>query len=179
MVLPLLSQPTVTVGVVSREKVKGRLVDIVYRPEMGSNGKDSVVFAERRRAERVAQIRAALENSATWGEFRRALPECEWEDRFQSYYDDAEEQPPADDKPFVIADAAPEYFDGDYPEWLRQVQLEWFPQELIAKYGGEVGETVHNGPALDLPGDKADQIAEDLRALGHTVERSDINFELS
>lgn len=154
-------------------------MDIVYRPGMGSNGQDSVVFAERSRAERVAQIRAALENSATWGEFRRALPEGEWEDTFQDYYDDAEEEPPADDVAFVVNDAVPGYADGDYPEWLRQVQLEWFPKELIAKYDGEVGETVHNGPALDLPGDKAEEIAEDLRALGHTVERSDINFELS
>jgi hypothetical protein len=120
-------------------------MDIVYRPGMGSNRWDSVVFAERSRAERVAQIRAALENSATWGEFRRALPEGEWEDRFQDYYDDAAEQPPADDVAFVIADAAPEYFDGDYPEWLRQVQLEWFPQELIVKYGGEVG-----GPSITV-----------------------------
>jgi hypothetical protein len=42
---------------------------------MGSNGWDSVVFAERSRAERVVQIKAALENSTTWGEFRRALRE--------------------------------------------------------------------------------------------------------
>lgn len=153
-------------------------MDIVYRPGIGSNGVDSVVFAERQRAERVAQISDALENSTTWGEFRRALPAGEWEQRFQAYYDDAEEQPPADEDPFD-AEEIPGYTEGDYPEWLRQVQLEWFPRDLIVKYGGAVGVTVHNGPVLDLPGDKAEQIAADLRALGHTVERSDLNFELS
>ena len=56
------------------------------------------------------------------------------------------------------------------------MQLEWFPEDLIVKYGGEVGETVHNGPALDLPGDKAEEIAADLRAMGHRVERTDLDI---
>jgi len=114
---------------------------------MGSNSKDSVVFAERRSAERVAQIRAALENSATWGEFRRALPEGEWEDIFQDYF-----------------------------EWLQQVQLDWFPPELIAKFGGDVGSTVLSGPVLDLPADRAEEIAAELRAMGHTVEETDLDI---
>ncbi len=150
-------------------------MDIVYRPGMGSNGWDSVVFAERSRAERVAQIRAALENSATWGEFRRALPEGEWEDIFQDYYDDAEEKSPDDDKPFD-SDDVPGYAEGDYPEWLQQVQLDWFPPELIAKFGGDVGSTVLSGPVLDLPADRAEEIAAELRAMGHTVEETDLDI---
>jgi hypothetical protein len=170
-----LSQPTVNVGGVSREDDKGGLVDIVYRAGMGSNGTDSVVFAERRRAERVAQIRAALENSATWGEFRRALPEGEWDDIFQDHYDDAEEESPDDDKPFH-SDDVPGYAEGDYPEWLQQVQLDWFPPELIAKYGGDVGSTVLSGPVLDLPAERAEEIAAELRAMGHTVEETDLDI---
>ena len=53
------------------------------------------------------------------------------------------------------------------PEWVRQSQLDWFPEELIDKYGGTLYRTRLNGDALDLPADKAEQIAEDLRALGH------------
>lgn len=128
------------------------------------------MFAERDRAVRVAQIRHAIEESSTWGEFRRGLPAGEWEDRIQVYFDAAEEEPPVDDAPFTSDDVLG-YGEGDYPEWLLQVQLEWFPKELIEKYGGNVGDTVHNGPPLDLPADKADAIAEDLRALGHTLER--------
>ena len=70
----------------------------------------------------------------------------------------------------------PGYADGDYPEWLRQSQLDWFPPELIAKYGGDVETTMLNGDVLDLPGGQAEQIAEDLRALGHWVERTDLEI---
>lgn len=156
----------------------GGSVDVVYRLGVGSNGCDSVVFAERTRAERVASIIDALQNSTTWGEFRSALPEGEWAAHFKEYFGDAEEDPPTNDDAFE-ADDVVGYADGDYPEWLGQVQLEWFPKELIDKYGGEITQSVLNGSALDLPADKAEQIAEDLRALGHTVECSDLNFELS
>jgi len=41
---------------------------------MGSNGSDSVVLAQRSPVGRIAQIIAAIEQSSTWGEFRRGLP---------------------------------------------------------------------------------------------------------
>ena len=39
------------------------------------------------------------------------------------------------------------------PEWLRQSQLDWFPEELIDKYGGTLYRTRLDGDALDLPAD--------------------------
>ncbi len=146
-------------------------MDIVYRI-----GGDSVVFAERRRAEYVAQIWKALQESNTWGELRHNLPDGEWQDYFQPHFDDYEEEVPADDEPFVSADA-PRHEDGDYPPWLAQEQLDWFPPELIAKYSGNVTSSVLNGEFLDLPADKADEIANDLRTIGHTVTETDLEFE--
>jgi hypothetical protein len=144
-------------------------MDIVYR--VGGDGFDSVLFADRASAEYVAQIRNALYQSKTWGDFRRSLPGGEWEENLADRFDEI----PPDDEHFV-ADAVPGHADGDYPEWLRQSQLDWFPEDLIEKYGGEVSTTVLNGPVLDLPADKADQIADDLRAVGHTVEHTDLDI---
>lgn len=62
------------------------------------------------------------------------------------------------DKPFR-ADDIPGRADGDYPEWLRQSQLDWFPDDLIEKYDGEVPLTTLNGWVLDLPARRAEEIA--------------------
>lgn len=144
-------------------------MDIVYR--VGGDGYDGALFAERDAAERVAQIRDALHESTTWGEFRANLPDGEWEDNLEPCF----EEVPADDAPFH-RDMVPGYVDGDYPEWLRQSQLDWFPAELIEKYAGQVETTVLNGDVLDLPGFLADEIAADLRAMGHRVERTDLEI---
>jgi hypothetical protein len=136
-------------------------MDIVYRVD-----REEVVFADRGRA---------LEESKTWGELRRNLPDGEWEDHFQPFFDEYEEEVPGDDELFDSADA-PGHGDGDYPAWLAQEQLYWFPPELIKKYGGDVGSSVLNGEFLELPASEAEQIAEDLRAMGHTVERTELEF---
>jgi len=146
-------------------------MDIVYR--VGGDGYEGALFAERDSAERVAQIRRALRESTTWGQFRAALPDDEWEDDLQYRFEFDED--PADDEPFH-GDMVPGYADGDYPEWLRQSQLDWMPRELIEKYAGEVSTTVLNGEVLDLPGYRAEEIAEDLRALGHRVQRTDLDI---
>lgn len=82
---------------------------------------------------------------------------------------------PEEDWPFK-PDDVPGHADGDYPPWLAQEQLRWFPKGIIDKYG-EVGMTVFNGPSLNLPCDMADQIAGDLRAMGYSVEETDLVFE--
>lgn len=146
-------------------------MDIVYRI-----GPESVVFAERWRAEYVAQICEALTESSTWGELRRNLPDGEWEEYFQPHFEDYDENPPADDEPFEYSDA-PGSGDGDYPPWLAQEQLDWFPQELITKHFGNVGTSVLNGEVLNLPASKAEQIADDLQAMGHTVNPTELQFE--
>jgi hypothetical protein len=142
-------------------------VDIVYR--VGGDAFDCALFADRASAEYVAQIREALYHSKTWGEFKGKLSQGEWEN-LESRLDD-----PSDDDPFT-ADDIPGHADGDYPEWLRQSQLDWFPKNLIEKYNGETTLTTLNGWVLDLPGQSADEIADDLRALGHTVERTDLDI---
>jgi hypothetical protein len=145
---------------------------IVYWFEYGSNGEYCVVFAPQDRAEYVAQIYRALRDSETWGEFKGNLPEGEWDRYFTQVFDET----PDEDEAFD-ADEVPGHPDGDYPPWLTQEQLGWFPDELIRKHGGEVGLTVLNGPSLNLPSNQAEAIAEDLRSMGHTVEETTLVFE--
>jgi hypothetical protein len=57
-----------------------------------------------------------------------------------------------------------------------------FPEDLIDKYEGEVDWANPNYDQLFLPGDAADEIAEELRARGHQVEKTsngDLNYWLS
>lgn len=141
-------------------------MDIVYR--VGGDGYQCALFAERASAERVAQALSALRESKTWGEFRDRLPFGEWERELEYRF----EEVPGDDAPFH-RDMVPGYADGDYPEWLRRSALEWFPPDLIEKYAVPIEFSVFNGEALEIPANKADKIAAELRAMGHRVERTD------
>lgn len=144
-------------------------MDIVYR--VGGDGYQCALFAKRANAERVAQAFTALRESKTWGEFRARLPFGEWERELEYRF----EEVPADDAPFH-RDMVPGYAQGDYPEWLRKSALEWFPPELIEKYAGSLEYTMLNGEALELPASRAEEIAADLRAMGHRVERTDLDI---
>ena len=143
-------------------------MSIVYR--VGGDGYGGVLFAARDAAERVAQIRKALYNSKTWGQFRANLPDGEWEENLEFRFEEA----PGDGEPFT-ADSVPGHADGDYPEWLMQTQLDWFPPELIEKYG-QVETSVLNGEMLELPADKAEVIVAELRAMGYTVEPTELDI---
>lgn len=145
-------------------------MDIVYR--VGGDGYDGVLFAKRESAERVAQIRGALFSSTTWSDLRRSLPEGEWEDHFETFFHEWEQS----DDGLFDPDCAPGVEDGDYPEWLLRSMLDWFPAELIQKYGGSLRRTTLNGDALELPADKAEEIAAELRAMGHSVEQTDLDI---
>ena len=143
-------------------------MDILYT--LAEN--DFLVFAERHRAESVARIRTACEEATTWGEFRDALKAEEFLEVLENLGED-----PSDIDPSAAfsGDHVPGHTDGTYPEWLQQTMLEWIPAELIERFG-ETADSVHDGEAVELPANAADAIATELRALGHTVEHSDLDF---
>jgi hypothetical protein len=136
----------------------------------------NVVFAERNRALYVDQLYDAL-TSRTWDEFRASLPEGGWEEfleRFGGEYD-------ADDNLVDDFPTGSEPFDNDYqqtgyPDWLANIELDWFPEDLIEKYGGQVEHSMASDDSLHLPAEKAEEIAADLRERGHTVEPSPIDL---
>ncbi|ORB12998.1 hypothetical protein [Mycobacterium noviomagense] len=142
-----------------------------------------MLFAERDVAQRVAQILRAVEGSTTWGEFHAAMPAEDWDhvvELWENWHGD-DDMPP-DDAPFSPDDVMWGN-GGDYEisPWLPLVERQWFPQDLIDEYGGEVEWANGNYDQLYLPGVFADDIAEELRARGHQVEKTingDLNYWL-
>lgn len=66
--------------------------------------------------------------------------------------------------------------------WLPEEEVKWFPEDLIDKYEGEIDCGNPNYDQLFLPGEAADEIAEELRTRGHQVEKTfdgDLNYWLS
>ena len=55
--------------------------------------------------------------------------------------------------------------------WPPEDVLDWFPDDLTDKYDGEFLPNP-NGANLFLPAEAGDQIAEELRARGHRVEKT-------
>jgi hypothetical protein len=142
-------------------------LDIVY---LASEEADALLFAERHQAKRLAQSWRSLTQSATWGDFKESVPEPEWE-FVASIFEDYDEPLPPDDTAFD-PEQVPGYSDGDFPLlWPPNDAVEWFPRDLIDKYGGAI-EVTSNGYHLDLPLESAENIAADLRERGHIVEES-------
>ena len=144
-------------------------MEILYNTSEPSQG---VVFAEKERATAVAQIWSALNTAKTWGEFKAKMPVDEFRDMAENQDWGPEE---FDEEAPFEKDDVPGFSDGDYPEWLQATMLDWFPEELIEKYGPTVN-SVLNGPFLQLPTEKTEEIAADLRLLGYTVTKSDLYF---
>ena len=144
------------------------LMDLVYN--RSSEVDDLVVFAERELAEAVSTIRVALRTARTWGEFAQSLPEGEWAELLERL-----EEAPDAAAPFD-ADEVPGHADGDYPTWLAARMVDIIPTDVVTKYGSRF-DSVLNGEAVERPWAQADEIAADIRRLGHRVElRTDLDL---
>jgi len=143
-------------------------MDLVYN--RSSDLDDLVVFSERELAEAVSTIRVALRTARTWGEFTQSLPEDEWAEVLERL-----EEVPDPAAPFD-ADDVPGHADGDYPRWLAARMVDILPAEVVTKFGSRI-DSVLNGEAIELPWAQAEEIAADLRRLGHQVElRTDLDL---
>jgi hypothetical protein len=105
------------------------------------------------------------------------MPAADWEEVVHRL-DDV----PPDDTPFTPDDVG-WGADGWYlGPWLPEEEVEWFSDDLIDKYGGEVDWGNPNYDNLFLPGEAADEIANELRTRGHHVEKTltdDLSYWLS
>ena len=130
------------------------------------------VFARRDEAHTVARIRRALNNATTWGEFKDLMDPFEYQYLVEKNLGRTLDEIDPDEA--FNAEAIPGVADRYYPTWLQARMLEWFPKSLILKYDGSI--TSLNGDALVLPGEYAEDVAEDLRSEGYTVARTDLAF---
>ena len=127
-------------------------------------------------------INGAILEAKTYGEFRRLLPDGEWEivverlavpegwadadeDADEAWYDD-----PAFDwnTPFD-ATLVGGFCEGDYPAWAQAEMDNVLPEDLLDKYATS-GNSVHNGPYWHIPHESAEALIADLRALGYSVD---------
>ncbi len=127
--------------------------------------KGELIFLPEELALELAQIRAALDTSKTWGEFRANVPAHVYEEIMVGMKDD--EDPEALPQPENAFDAndIPGYEDGDWPVWPLQEMLNWMPKDIKRRFGKVVPSAV-NGDSLELMSEKADEIVRVLESQG-------------
>ncbi|MGD7732045.1 hypothetical protein ACQCX5_03690 [Propionibacteriaceae bacterium G57] len=134
-----------------------------------------LLVAPREDAERNSRLHDGLRCSRTWGELRATVDRVDYQDildrlHSEGIYDQGEE--PEDAEPFE-ADDVPGHADGDYPEWLQQSMLDWFPDDLVEEY---FAESAFNGEFLHIPEADAEAVINRLQQEGHTLTKSDVSL---
>ena len=133
-------------------------------------------------------VHGALQEAKTWGEFRRLLPEGEWEtveerlseafgdELLQREDEEENEDEPAPERhwendaaPFTMSDV-PGLDEGDYPAWRQADMEEVVPEDLLEAFGKI--EASPNGPFWLVPHENAAALADALRLRGYHVEEA-------
>jgi hypothetical protein len=126
---------------------------------------DELIFLPIELALELAQIRTALDNSKTWGEFQANVPAHVYEEIMEGMKDDEDlEALPQPDDTFD-AHAIPGYDDGDWPIWPLQEMLNWMPKDIQHRFGKVVPSAL-NGDCLELTAGKTDEIVRALESRG-------------
>ena len=132
------------------------------------------VFATPERAKFIARLHDAIESSATWGEFRKAVPRAEYS-KIVRGFDNAGEPRPKSTEPFEGEQIAG-WSDGDYPHWLQSEMAAVVPVSVLREFG-RLEATHVNGSFWLVPSESLEAICEALRALGWEVEEwADVQF---
>ena len=157
----------------TREKKETVMGMTLYYRESIANG--GLVFAEPKRAEYIARVHDAITESKTWGEFRKRMPKAEYSKLMKWRFDEDGIRRPRSTDPFSM-DAIPQYYDGDYPDWLQQEMDVLLPEEILEKYG-TMEQTMLNGDYLHIEKEHEKAICEDLEKLGYKIiKREDLTF---
>ncbi len=133
------------------------------------DGSRGVLFALKSEVELDQQTWDAITGANTWGELRSLLPDevrTDLEERLEDNdleFDDDEE---------FDREMLPGYGDGDYPVPLQQSTLDWFPRELVTKYGVIV-ESRLSGESVAFPVDVVDRLVGELEHMGYRVEATE------
>lgn len=141
-------------------------------------GGEELVFAPPEVAEYVSAIYNAME-AKTWGEFKARMPLKEYKRLVKKAQDgetDQDKLPSDDNSLFDPGDWFPEWFDGDYPDWIQQRQAEWLPKSIIKRYAEQL-DFVHNGFFWSIKSGSKTSILRELSRAGFTVKhRNDLTF---
>ncbi len=130
-----------------------------------SNG--GVVFATEKRALLIDQIYRAADTAKTWGEFKKLIPDEEYDEIF-SHYDDDEDNIPRSEDPFEFS-SIPGVDEGDYPPWLQsEMNVIGLPEGFFEQFATLVS-TVINGNYWHIQSENMSTAIEFLRSHGYEV----------
>jgi hypothetical protein len=141
-----------------------------------SPANEGLVFAIADDAFRNHAIRTALEASKTWGDFRHAVGEHEYQALLSKMSVDIS-QPvvvPNDEDPFDH-NKIHGYADGDYPEWLQRQMEQLLPADILAKFGERMATRL-NGDYVHIDPSSEKRFVLALRKRGYEVHRRDDLF---
>ena len=155
--------------------------------------KGKVIVLDKKTAVFLRYIDSVLKESSTWGDLKKNLPQSESR-RIQEFLDGEntfddflgqnaekgwsreyafeefkklplEERCPLDHDPYRI-EKIPGYYDGEWPPWPAQLMCGILPEEIQLKYGGSQN-AVLNGPFMNIPPQKKEDLIRDLEGFGY------------
>lgn len=133
----------------------------------------TVVFADPQRARHVDRLNRAS-YSATWAEFRKAMPRAEYSEVVQ-YFDDVGKRRPKGSDPFS-ADQLPGFSEGEHVPWLQRHMDCVLPDDILYRFAvRETGFT--SGSWWSISSANVSEILAALRESGYVVEEAkDLEF---
>jgi len=140
------------------------------KPDIGRE----LAFAPPEVAEYVSAIHNAMQ-APTWGKFKALIPPKEYKRLLKKVRDGETEQdklPSDDDSPFDPGVWFPEWFDGDYLDWIQQEQGKWLPKSIIKRFAERL-DSVHNGLFWSIKARSEKSIVRELQRSGFKVTRRD------
>ncbi|HYE76575.1 MAG TPA: hypothetical protein VEI97_01185 [bacterium] len=143
--------------------------EIVYGEYMGSLLFLPVPLANQRIA-----IFEALNSAATWGEFRREVPEELWADIVATWEDEGERVPAVQE--LFDPDLLPGYSAGDWPRWPDS--LDWVPL-AVKELHQQGASSLLEGPYLEFDPELEERVVDLFESLGYGTVRDDALIDLA
>jgi len=139
---------------------------LVYKTD-AYTGED-VIYATPERAAFHSQVKHALEDARTWGEFRHAMPRKEYSRLLCEIFDDNDKPRPHGSDAFSM-DQIPGAGDCDYPGWLQQEMLHGvLPEDIVERYG-TVSFSYMSGECLCIDPEDLDEVNAELERRGYEL----------
>lgn len=136
----------------------------------GISPSNKIVFLPEATAHRLAQLRRALREANTWGDFWKAIDDDERAWLTEAYKED-EADLPSPDAP-MDPDAIPGNSDGDWPAWPDQIMLAILPHDVIERFGEE-WESMLSGSHMSFDAQDEQAIVQALTDHGYRCTRDD------
>jgi hypothetical protein len=145
-------------------------MEIVYRLSKANSG---LVFAYIDRAKEIHDINRALHEASTWGDFRRLMPEDEY-NRVKTLAEEYDCE--VSEYSEFHAEQVPGYADGDYPDWLQAEMDRVLPDDILEEFAVSQS-TVLSGDYYHIEERALGAIVERLEKSGYRVsDGSDLDF---